>query len=240
MKIIYTIIVLAGALFCNSLAFAAPPLVAGPAEVAIHGIGQNLSNDPISNRTNVMRGITNVTQVFKSTTTNFTLNAASLLALIGNSFQTNFPAGCQLLLVANNQPVYTFVVSDTTGTNVGFDPRAVLTATFLSNTSFVASGTETLTQPIAPPGNQAGTIAQTLTTVLSFTYDDSGQSTTDGTHSQFTWVALVRGKFSLDLANGFETENVTMDITGSGIYRGLFAAIFSGSVHGKVAGFSAF
>ncbi len=239
MKIIYSIIVLAGALFCSSLAFARPPLVAGPAEVAIHGIGQNLSNDPISERTNVMRGITNVTQVFQSTTTNFTINAGSLLALIENSFKTNFPAGCQLLLVGNGEPVYTFIVSDPTGTNIGFDASAVLTAKFLSNTALVLTGTQTITQT-NPPSPELGKIAQTLTTVLSLTYDDTALPTADHTQTQFTWVGLVRSKSSLNIANGFDDENVTMDITGSGSYRGQDAAIFTGIVHSKISGFRPF
>jgi hypothetical protein len=240
MKIIYSIIVLAGALFCSSLAFARPPLVAGPAEVAIHGVGQNLSDHEISDTTKVVRGITNVTQVFLYTTTNFTINSGSLLSLIENSFNTNFPAGCQLLLVATSEPVYTFMVSDTTGTNLGFDASAVLTAKFLSNTALVLTGTQTITQT-NPPSPELGKIAETLTTVLSLKYDDSAMTNTmDSTHTQFTWTALVRSKSSLNIANGFDDENVTMDITGSGSYRGQDAAIFTGIVHSKISGFRPF
>lgn len=243
MKTIYPIIILAGALSSLAPALHGP---LGPAEVAIHGAGQNLTSVWISSRTNVVGGITNYTVAFKSTTTNFTLNAGSLLALLENSFNTNFPAGCRLLLAGG--PFYSIVVSDASGTNIGFAPNQVLSSSPLSIPIPVVSGIGIDTSTNNPGGKiVSGKATESSTTALTFTYDDSAiTNTADGTHTMFKWVGLVHD-VSLESANStnsFFNEIVTMEVLGSGSLHfptnppigETHTAVFTGSIRARVSG----
>lgn len=245
MKAIYPIIILAGAL-C-SLAPAGSPTTTGPAVVAVHGVSRGPIPAVMGPRTNIVRGITNFTYVFKSTSTNYTIDAASLLALLENSFNTNFPTGSQLLLSDVDGPIYAFVVADSTGTNF-FDPGEVL-STALLGSSIVGSGIATLTSTNQPPGSgpRTGQSVQSESAVLTFTYDDSAMTnTTDGTHTKFYWEGLVHNQYSINSSNSFINANVSIDIIGGGYVRnavtdfGPFYAtnsVFTGSIRAKVSGF---
>lgn len=249
MKTIYPIIILVAAL--STLApVLPPPNVPGPVVVAVHGIGQDLQGQQVSLTTNLMHGATNYTSMYKYTTTNFTVDADSLLALVEKSFRTNFPAGCQLLLVYG-QPPYRFVVSDTTGTNIGFDPSAVFSSGLLNNTSDVETGTSTVhsTNSSLTPFT-AATGADSFTFAMSFTYNDTAiPNPLDGTYTMFTWTALVHSK-SLNTttnaaSNGFFNQTVTMEIIGGGSMHiptnavNLFdyRDVFTGSIQAKIVGF---
>jgi len=125
MKTICPLIVLGCGLLWKSNAVASNPLLTGPATVNLSCAAQDLSYQPVSAKTNVVGSVTNSTLVLKSTVTNFTMNASSLLDLLANSFSTNFPTGAQLLLrgAAGN---YSFDVSDSTGTNIYLYTGSVL------------------------------------------------------------------------------------------------------------------
>src|ERR1700761_8484546 len=47
--------------------------------------------------TNKTATTTNITDIYKATFTNETLNATAILKLLANSFNTNFPAGSRLV-----------------------------------------------------------------------------------------------------------------------------------------------
>ncbi len=235
MKAIYPIIILAGAL--SSLAPSISPPDLGPVEVNVRGTCQNLRNQTISGRTNVVGGTTNFTYALKSTTTNITINTDGLLALLENSFNTNFPAGCRLLLVEQT-PYCFFYVSDVTGTNLGFNPYPILSTAFLNDGSFVSTAVESGTTTNSGGSLMTGKDAATFTAALSFTYDDSSlTNVVDHTHTQFTWVGLAHDKLSLNISNGLASDNVTMEITGGGSIRGQDSAVFSGSIRAKTSGF---
>lgn len=234
MKTILSILVLTAAL--SALATEPPvgtPVVAGPAVVAIHGMGQVSPTRTISARTNVVGGITNVTAVYKDTTTNFTINADALMAALTNSFQTNFPAGSRLLL-ENNGNLFEFIVSDSTGTNFGFDPGPVLSSSFAGNPGYTLNSgvvSETLTNNALVSGKELETTA----TAIKFTYDDSGMTPADGKHTVFTWTGLAHNKFSQNLSNGLYNANVTIDVSGTGEYRGGIAVV-TGTISAHVTG----
>lgn len=239
MKTIYPIIILAGAGLC-SLAPSLPPgspVVAGPAVVAVHAVTQSVVRPPVNSRTNVVGGITNVTTMTKFVTTNFTMNAGSLMALLENSFNTNFPPGSRLLLNTGGGSFFNIIVSDSTGTNFGFDPGEVLSAANLGNglAYVVNSGFSTMT--VTNDFVESGKTAESGTTALSFTYDDTAMSTntTDHTNTKFFWTGLVHNKFS-DLSSDLYTGNVTIDIIGNGSIRGGGSAVFTGSIQAKVTG----
>lgn len=234
MKTILSILVLTAAL--SALATEPPvgsPVVAGPAIVAIHGMAEVMPARTITARTNIVGGITNVTYAFKSTTTNFTINADSLMAALTNSFQTNFPAGSRLLL-EHSGAVFRFIVSDSTGTNFGFDPGQVLSSSFASNPGYILNWgvtSETLTNNSLVSGRQLETTA----TALKFTYDDSAMTPADNKHTFFTWTGLAHNKFSQNLSNGVYNANVTIDISGTGEYRGGIAVV-TGTIRAHVTG----
>jgi hypothetical protein len=243
MKTICLIIILTGTLSSLAIGIVFP---VGPAEITIRGVTQNLNYAQTgSSKTNIVGGTTNITQSFKSTTTNFTIDAGSLMSLLENSLNTNFPAGCQLLL-AGASSYYYLVVSGTSGTNVGLFPSQVLSPSALSVGVPIFSGayTETSSNDIQVI---AGKDAESYTAALTFTYDDSAlTNTTDGTHTKFKWVGLVHDR-QIQLitpTNNSYSENVTIDITGSGLLRyptnvspdELSSAIFTGSIRAKLTG----
>lgn len=234
MKTILSILVLIAAL-CTLAPSLPPgtPVVAGPAVVAIHGMAEVMPARTISARTNVVGGITNVTAVLKNVTTNFTINADSLMAALTNSFQTNFPAGSRLLLELSGG-VFRFIVSDSTGTNFGFDPGQVLSTSFASNPGYVLNWgvvSETLTNDSLVSGRQLETTA----TAVKFTYDDSTMTPADGKRTVFTWTGLAHNKYSQNLSNGVYNANVTIDVSGTGEYRGGIA-IVTGTIGAHVTG----
>lgn len=240
MKTIYLFLILILAL-C-SLAPSIPPgspVVGGPAVVAIHGVAQTASSgQPVNVRTNVVGGGTNVTTVTKYVSTNFTMNAGSLLALLENSFNTNFPPGARLLLNYEGGSVFNLIVSDSSGTNFGFGPYQVLSTSYLGGDVgyVVSSGVQSVT--VTNNSGESGKVVASTSTALSFTYDDTAMSTntTDHTNTKFFWTGLVHNKFSENIPSGFQNGNVTIDIIGNGSIRGGGSAVFTGSIQAKITG----
>lgn len=242
MKAIYPVIILIGALSSLAPSIHIP---LGTPEVAIHGVGQNLNYATISTRTNTVRGVTNIVQALKSTTTNITINTDSLFAMLENSFNTNFPAGCRLLL-AGQGGYFVFVVSDATGTNAGFYPNQVLSSSFLTGGLPIVSGAETETFTNIS-SILSGKDAESFGAVINFTYDDTAMTnTTDGTHTKFTWVGLMHDKSvaTLPSAGWFYNDTVSMEVIGSGLIRfptnvvfdDVNMSVFTGSIRAKVSG----
>ena len=243
MKIIYSIAILVASISSLSAELLGP---FAPAEITIRGAGQNLNYALTSSKTNIVGSTTNITQAFKSTTTNFTMNAGSLMALLENSLNTNFPAGCQLLLTGGGSYYY-LVVSDTSGTNLGLNPSQVLLPSPLSAPLPVHSGADTQTSSNKVVLIIDGKDAESFTSALTFTYDDTAlTNTADGTHTKFTWVGLVHNQTLQEFnpTSGFYNENITMDIIGSGLIRFSTnaspeeqgSAIFTGSIRAKLSG----
>ena len=233
MKTVYAIIALACVLCCHCLA--APPdtgLVIGPVTLNITGTSQNLYYSQVSAKTNVVGSVTNFTLVSKSTTTNFSANNQWLLALLENSFHTNFPAGSQLQW--NSEQI---VVADSTGTNLFF-PYPVLTQ---DSPVELPSGTDSYTGTnVFGEFATNGNISELFTRRANINYNDSAMTnTTDRTHTQFRWVAFEVNKYSDNFANGFITQNITMKVIGSGSIRGQPPAIFTGTIHAKASGIPA-
>jgi hypothetical protein len=231
MKTIYLFIALGCALLLDLSAVAHPITVFGPVDLSIRAVAENLDNQLITSKTNIMGTKTNFSYVYKSNTTNFTMNTSSLLSLLANSYNSNFPAGTQLLLADDGLGFYKFAISDQTGTNISFFPT-VLQTTF-SPAVFTAMKTESTTNQL----NFTGNFTASITSALVFTYDDSTNTTGDGTITRFTWSGLAEVKQSANLATSFFTENVTMNLTGgSEIFRGGSRIIFTGTMRAKLSG----
>lgn len=233
MKTIF--IVLAAALFCNSLAVAGVNFPIGPADVNITGVSQDLNYRQIRDRTNSVGTNTDFNFVYKSTTTNFTINSDTLLALLTNSFHTNFPSGAKLLLL-DGATAFSFGVSDSTGTNVFFNPQKVLPLSPATTYLFSGGETDITTNSDDNVPFIKSNDTESYSAVVTFTYDDSAMTNTvDGTHTKFSWTGFAVTKFSENYVSEFTTENITMTIIGSGSIRGQPAAIFTGTIRAKLS-----
>lgn len=215
MKNIFIALALAGALIGNTVAFASSAAITGPAHVHATGISEVVTYHETSIKTNIAGAKTNYTFVLKSTTTNFTVDTAWLLARLENSFHTNFPVGSQLLLTGNG-PGYGFRVIDTTGTNFSFDPSPVLSTT--ESSAYLYSGTQSLTTTnINTKIPVGGNDTESITSVFTLSYDDSAMTnTTDHGHVIFSCTCLAQSKSSETFANGSINANVTITLIGSG------------------------
>lgn len=233
MKTIHLLILLACFALGNAPAMAtlAANLIGQP-DINISATGQDFYYQQVSSKTNVVRGATNDVTVEKSTITNFTINATSLLDLLTNSFNTNFPPGTQLLLTGSGG-FYSFAVSDGTGTNVSsFPVYTVLTSSDLDR---INSGTQTLltTNRFLSAGN----ITETYTSAFVFQYDDTALTNTfDGTHTKFSLNCLIEAKSSINIVARTGTENVKMTLTGGGEIRGQPKNVFTGAIRARLAG----
>lgn len=138
--------------------------------------------DPIS-KTNRTANSTNVVTISKLKLSQSHVGSAELLALLANSFNTNFPAGSQIGITLGTGFANVFVV-DASGTNVIFSPGHILA--FLSEDVVLYSGVMVdTTRENASGTSQSdyGTVDATWIGTLS--YDDTSLTTADGTHTKF-------------------------------------------------------
>lgn len=230
MKTIYLVIVFGCALLVNTRARAQFYYsYIGRADVNITGAGQDLEYQQVTGKTNVIRGATNDISVLKSSTTNFVIDASSLLDLIANSLNTNFPAGTQLLLGGPAPGSYDFAVSDSTGTNVAIGMQALIAPLFRS---VVNAGLQT--QLYTNQFFSTGSDREIYISSINLQYDDSTLTTRDGTHTIFSWNGVAQARYSANLGTGSSAMNVTMNLTGGGQIRNQYRNIFTGTVRGKL------
>jgi hypothetical protein len=232
MKTLYLFVALGCALLLDFSAVALPDTVMSPIDLNIRAVSQNLNNQLVIDKTNIVGSGTIITTASKSNTTNFTMDASSLLDLLANSYNTNFPAGTRLLLGNNGYGVYQFAISDKTGTNISFYP------TVLQTTFSPAVISDLATETRGPnPLHITGSYTASITSALIFTYDDSAMTTRDGTTNKFTWSGLALDKQSQNLTTDIFSDSVTMNLMGgSESFRGLSKVIFSGTLRAKVSG----
>jgi hypothetical protein len=227
--------------FLFSATFAAFALIAVPHATAIpispiHGavtiswtINQQDLNDspkyPEPGKTNITGSATskatNILQVLTSSFTTTPFNDASLLALLANSLDTNFPAGTQLVTDGNN--VY---VADHTGTNAIVDITTILTVT---GTNKVTSGLDTQIQTTTKAGRTSTDVGNSSgNQFIIVSYSDAGQpATKDGTTTTFQFVGV--SAFSRKGSSSVSTNDV-IKVTDSGSFK------ITGSGYGSIRG----
>ncbi len=231
MKTICPLILLTGLLW-SSLALAGDVQLIGPATVKFSCRAQALNDQYISSKTNHVGSNTNLTLAFKSTVTNFTMDANSLLDLFANSLNTNFPSGTKLLL-RGESGYFSLAISDSTGTNVSLP---LLTAPLLSayNEGLVSVGrsTQSTNNQVLVAGNDT----EAFTSAVLLQFDDFGMTTTDGTHTILHLNCQLETKQSRNLATGIATENVTITVTGGGVFHGGPDVIITGTIRGTASG----
>lgn len=164
----------------------------GPVTFKLNAITQITELHAVGSKTNQTTTVTSVTTVSKATTSTKPFVGADLVALLANSFNTNFPDGSQIGMRSGN-----LVVVDHTGTNVVFDPGPVLTTGFEQDLQSVL---QTQTASESRSGNSlSGTVTETVISNLAINYDDSNQTTGDTTHTTFQLKGLFVQKVTLNL-----------------------------------------
>jgi hypothetical protein len=218
------------------------PAVHGPLTIAWTINQQNLDGAakfPGTGKTNISGAATgkttNVLQIYTFSFTNATLNNASLLKLLGNSLNTTFPAGTELVTDGSN-----LYVSDHTGTNAIADISSILTVTTSNN---VFSGLDTTTQKYTTSGTSStdlGTSSGKQFVIVN--YNDSGLTTTDGTTTTFTFVGVSAytssGSTTVSIHDVWtvkESGSFRVNGSGYGNIRGQ-ASIIEGTILGTSSG----
>lgn len=170
--------------------------VMGPANFRFLAYGQDASFQRVTSKTNITSTATNITLVYKSSVTNTVLDTDAVLALLENSFATNFPAGARLYLSGNS-----FYVMDSTGTNLVLNVSSVLSLHL--HPHVIRSGVEVVNESIANGGVAfSGKDSELTSEVFDINYSDNGLSPTDGTATTFQITGLVALKYQRDLQTG--------------------------------------
>ena len=200
----------------------------GPATVKMDAIVRDLPFQQIGGKTNQSKTTTNITQMFKATAAETAFGNTNLLALLANSFDTNFPAGSQI-----GVRLGALLVVDGTGTNVVFTPNGVVSFQF--DEEFVPA-TETLVTTENASGTQSsGNLSETVIASVTMTYDDTLNTTTDGTHTKFAFKGLFTATISENIKTRIIKANYQFDGTGGGPVRDV-PTILTGSISGKASG----
>jgi hypothetical protein len=190
----------------------------GPLSVKWVVSTQGLVNSTALAKTNTTATTTNSTVVYKSTVTNSIFSTPDLLALLENSLNTTFPAGSQLVLSRVGDFISLDLV-DASGTNIVQSLSTNLIMGTIFGEQPVRSILETVTTQTGPSGSSASNIeSETLTDNEVITYDDTGLTTRDGTHSQFQITFLLVDKSSQ--SNGKLKDAVKLQGVGYGTIRG--------------------
>ncbi len=236
MKSAFVIAVLSFALIEKSFGVDSEGAMSGVANINIRGTAQDQSFQQIRVNTNTVGGVTNFNYTLKFTTTNFLVDNDSLLDLLANSFNTNFPVGAKLVL-RGGVGHYFFGVSDSTGTNIILDTTPVFDT---STHARVNSGLVKRSTTNNPSINFTGTDTESFTGAVIFQYDDTAMNTADGKHTVFFWSGLAESKALNSIANNFTTEHVTIHLTGGGQFPSPYLVVFNGTIHATLTGFEPF
>ena len=186
------------------------------------------TNTLVSSTTNHSNTGTNIVSNYKATTAKSTLANAAFLNLLANSFKTTFAAGTQL---ATDKGGSVYVV-DKTGTNVVLTISSVVTVESTISPPYSASYSSTVTVPKSGVTTTNINGSETLTTYLTLKYNDSSQTTSDGTHSSFQFSAVSTTVEDVKNNNG-KGNFTAQDGAGTGTIRGIFSLISQGTYSGS-------
>jgi hypothetical protein len=181
-----------------------------------------------SAKTNQTATSTNITRFYKSGVIKTPFSGSDMLALLANSFNTNFPAGSQIALA----PGGLFVV-DSTGTNIIFSPNP--TIFFQADVTFFPSTETIITTEKASGTTQSGNRTEELIASLTLNYDDTLNTTTDGTHTKFTFRGLYTVNKTENLKTGLVKASSELQGTGGGTVRNV-QTLFTGTISEKSSG----
>jgi hypothetical protein len=181
-----------------------------------------------SAKTNQTAASTNITQFSRSAVIQTAFGSSNMLALLGNSFNTNFPAGSQIALA----PGGLFVV-DSSGTNIIFSSNP--TVFFQADVTLFPSTETLVTAETASGTTQSGSLASELIASLTMTYDDTLNTTSDGTHTKFTFRGLYTVSKTENLKTGLVKAKSQFQGTGGGTVRNV-QTLLTGTITEKSSG----
>ncbi len=218
--------------FLPFLSFGAGPQTlkfSGPFTVNLTALQQAASDVLVKSNYTHTATTTNIAQLHKSTIKKFAFSSASLVTLLGNSFNTNLPPGARLV----TDGIFIYVM-DKTGTNVLLNVTSVLQVNFTDAvTADLAVDTLNLKKTGA---TQKNTDVGAQVSFANVSYDDSALTTKDSTHSVFTITGVFNESFSRNFDTGKTSESfVTTDGAGNGTVQGTNTIIF-GTSTGKATG----
>ncbi len=178
---------------------------------------------------------TNVLQIYRSTFKTLTYSSASILDLLSNSLNTNFPAHTKLVWAGGS-----LFVTDHTGTNVIVDITKVLT---VSVPDQVDSALQTTVQTYKKTGtNSTSSSTGSGNQVILVKYDDSALTAGDGTKTTFTFVGVSAytesGSSAIsihDIETGSEAESFALHGVGYGTIRDQ-PSVIQGTIIGSPSG----
>ncbi len=208
--------------------------VFGPATINFSASEQNLYFSQVSSNASHTSTSTNITQVYKSSVTNFVINSAYLLNLLTNSLNTNLPPGAKLFMEGSSS--FIFYVTDSTGTNTILNSSTVGTVLLLTYSARAIAGSETyITSQSASGTTHSGNDTEAYTEYVILSYDDSALTTGDGTHSTFQISGILVEKLSNTIATGKYKETVSLPGAGGGRIRDTYV-VMKGSLTAALAG----
>lgn len=181
-----------------------------------------------SAKTNQTATSTNITQFLKSAVIKAPFGSSNMLALLANSFNTNFPAGSQIALA----PGGLFVV-DSSGTNIIFSPNP--TVFFQADVTFFPSTETLITAEKVSGTTESGNLADGLIASLTMNYDDTLNTTADGTHTKFTFRGLYTVSKTENLKTGLVKATSQLQGTGGGTVRDV-QTLLTGTISEKSSG----
>ena len=184
--------------------------------------------------TNHTSKATNYVTTYKFTTSTTAFNDASLIALLTNSFKTNFAKG-SVQLGTDGENIY---LVDKTGTNVVLDISSVVSVSFVTD---VFSGGEVETVSVPKSMNSATTTSAVGTaseiSYVALNYDDSTLLTSKVTQFQFNGVSMGASDFST--TNNYNTESIKQNFSLQGVGQGTIlgtSSVIWGTVTGSSKG----
>ena len=200
---------------------------AGPMDVKLTVITQESSVfDPFSSKTNSTATSTNITTTGKATLIKTKFGSADLLALMANSFNTNFPPGSQVGFILGGG----IGVVDSTGTNIIFTPPSPATVAFSGVISpTVQSGSQVVTTTIDASGTTVSGYGNAVSiSVATLHYDDTAFTTSDGTQTVFTFTGEYDQTNTRPKGKDFVLITGQLQGAGDGTLRGQ-AAVLTGT-----------
>jgi len=200
----------------------------GPATFKVNAIVRDLPFQQTGGKTNQSATSTNITQVFKATVLETPFGNTNMLALLANSFDTNFPAGSQV-----GMRLGSFFVVDSTGTNIIFFLNGVVSVQF--EEEFIPENETLVTTENASGTQFAGSLSENIIGSVTMTYDDTLNTTTDGTHTKFAFKGFYTLKLSENLKTRAIKSTTVFQGTGGGTVRDV-PTILTGTISGKAAG----
>jgi hypothetical protein len=211
MKLIHCLAVLG---LLMSFALRVPAADPGPIHFQF-SVVQQVSEGPVITKTNVAAKATNIVSSAKYVTSNYVLDNARLLKMLANSYSTNFPATADLKMFGN------FGIAVVDGTNI-------LLAPTIMNLTYSNLWTISGSQTDGRFSSQKGSVTRSSIDFIqiypaTFTYDDSGLTTKDGSITSLSIPGLESVKtLSTRVENDYKNYNFDIKFTGAG-----FGTIFN-------------